>query len=162
MTARRLFAAFALMIIAAGPAFAVQPDEMLKDPKLEARARELSKDLRCLVCQNENIDDSNADLAHDLRVLLRQRLAAGDTDQQAKQYLVARYGDYVLLKPPFNAETLVLWLGPGGLLLAGLGFAVAYYRRRVTAAAAADPAAAPLSEAESRRLTALLEDDKKS
>ncbi len=162
MIAKKLFAAIVLMAVAVGPAWAVQPNEMLKDPKLEGRARELSKDLRCLVCQNESIDDSDADLAHDLRVLLRQRLQAGDTDAQAKQYLVDRYGDYVLLKPPFKTSTLVLWLGPFAFLLVGAGIAAAYYRRRTATAVAADPAVAPLSEAESRRLAALLEDDKKS
>jgi len=119
--------AFALVAL---PALAVQPDEMLKDPKLEARAREISKDLRCLVCQNQSIDDSDADLARDLRVLLRQRLVAGDSDRQAKQFLVERYGDYVLLRPPFNAETLVLWLGPFAFLLIGGFAAFSLYRRK--------------------------------
>jgi len=121
--------ALALALIAL-PALAVQPDEMLKDPKLEARAREISKDLRCLVCQNQSIDDSDADLARDLRVLLRQRLVAGDSDRQAKQFLVERYGDYVLLRPPFNAETLVLWLGPLAFLLIGGFAAFSLYRRK--------------------------------
>jgi cytochrome c-type biogenesis protein CcmH len=118
------------VLLVALPALAVQPDEMLKDPRLEARAREISKDLRCLVCQNQSIDDSDADLARDLRVLLRQRLMAGDSDDQAKQYLVDRYGDYVLLRPPFKATTLVLWLGPAALLLAAIAAAIGFYRRK--------------------------------
>ena len=110
-------------------AFAVQPDEQLADPKLEARAREISQGLRCVVCQNQSIDDSDAPLARDLRVLLREQLVNGATDQQAKDYLVARYGNYVLLSPPFQFSTLALWLGPLALLLAG-GFGVATYVRR--------------------------------
>jgi cytochrome c-type biogenesis protein CcmH len=154
----RLGAVLLLCFAVSSPAFAVQPDEMLTDPKLEARARELSKELRCLVCQNQSIDDSDADLARDLRLLLRQRLLAGDTDAQAKQYLVDRYGDYVLLEPPFKATTLVLWLGPAVLFLLAAGGAVAFLRRRP--AEGADPAAAALSEAERRRLATLLKDDR--
>ena len=108
MKARLIFA----FLLLATPAFAVLPSEQLADPALEARARAISSQLRCVVCQNQTIDDSDAELAHDLRVLLRQRLKAGDTDQQAIAFLVNRYGDYVLLKPPFEAETLLLWLGP--------------------------------------------------
>lgn len=122
-----LFLAF---ILSGSAAHAVQPDEMLKDPVLEARARNISKDLRCLVCQNQSIDDSDAPLAQDLRVLLRQRLEAGDTDQQAKDYLTARYGDYVLLTPPFRASTALLWLGPLILLGAAMSLTLAFYRRR--------------------------------
>src|ERR1700677_588207 len=96
--------------------YAARPDEMLSDPVLEARAHVISKELRCPVCQNQSIDDSDADLAHDLRVLVRQRLEAGDSDEQVKQYIVARYGDYVLLDPPFNKATFVLWTGPAFLL----------------------------------------------
>src|SRR3954451_19618973 len=98
-----------LFALAPTASFAVRPDEMLKDPALEARARNLSEELRCMVCQNQSIDDSEAPLAHDLRVLVRQRLEAGDTDRQVLDYLVARYGDFVLLRPPFKAETLLLW-----------------------------------------------------
>jgi cytochrome c-type biogenesis protein CcmH len=144
-----------LLLLAIQPALAVQPDEVLKDPQLEARARELSRDLRCLVCQNQSIDDSDADLAKDLRILLRQRLVAGDSDDQAKQYLVDRYGDYVLLKPPFKVTTLVLWLGPGVLLLCGIWAAVGFYRRR-TLAAGVTEVSIPLNEAEQKRLTKLL------
>ena len=132
-------------------AWAVRPDEILANPKLEARARAIGKELRCLVCQNESIDDSNADLAHDLRVLVRQRLLAGDSDQQVKQYIVARYGNYVLLKPPFDAETYLLWFGPLLLLLCGAGAAVLYYRR-----ASLSVEVAPLSDDEKRRLAVLI------
>eukprot|EP01030_Chromulinospumella_sphaerica_P029629 gene29629-30080_t len=111
---------------AAGPAFAVLPEEQLKDPVLEARARHLSKELRCVVCQNQTIDDSDAPLAADLRAILRERLTAGDSDEQAKAYLVQRYGDFVLLKPPVNPATLFLWFGPALLLLGG-GFGVWRY-----------------------------------
>jgi cytochrome c-type biogenesis protein CcmH len=150
---RRLVVAL-LAGLAAASALAVQPDEMLADPALEARAREISRDLRCLVCQNQSIDDSDAPLAHDLRVLLRERLKAGDTNEQAKQYLVDRYGDYVLLKPPFKKTTLVLWLGPPLLLLAGAAAAFAVYRQRRL-----KPAADALSAEEKARLARLLKDD---
>ena len=100
-------------------AFAVQPDEMLANPVLEARAREISEGLRCLVCQNQSIDDSNAPLARDLRLLVRERLTAGDSDAAVRDYLVARYGDFILLKPPFAWRTLLLWLTPFAVLVAG-------------------------------------------
>jgi cytochrome c-type biogenesis protein CcmH len=122
--------ALVALLFGAGSALAVEPGEVLKDPVLEARARAISADLRCLVCQNQSIDDSNADLAHDLRVLVRERLTAGDTDQQAIDYLVARYGEFILLQPQFNAHTLVLWLAPPAVLIFGIGLAVAVYRRR--------------------------------
>jgi cytochrome c-type biogenesis protein CcmH len=136
-----------------GSAWATTPDEMLSNPKLEARARAIGKELRCLVCQNESIDESNADLAHDLRVLVRQRVTAGDTDEQVKQYVVARYGNYVLLKPPFDAETYLLWFGPLVLLLCAARAAMLYYRRAARVAEAA-----PLSAEESRRIVALIGD----
>jgi cytochrome c-type biogenesis protein CcmH len=121
---RRLLAALCAVLALAGPAVAVLPSEQLANPKLEARARKIGAELRCLVCQNETIDESEAPLAGDLRVLLRQRLMAGDTDRQAIAYIVARYGHFVLLKPPFEADTLVLWLGPFLVLgLGGLGVA---------------------------------------
>ena len=148
---RRVFLASILLLAIAGPARAVDPDEMLKDPALEARARHLGQELRCLVCQNESIDDSEADLAHDLRIIVRQRLVAGDTDDQVKQYIVARYGNYVLLRPPFDLETYLLWLGPLALFLAGGASAFVYYRRTALAADAL-----PLSEDERRRLGALV------
>jgi len=119
-------------LLAPGAAFAVRPDEMLKDPALEARARHLSEELRCMVCQNQSIDDSEAPLAHDLRVLVRQRLEAGDSDRQVLDYLVSRYGDFVLLKPPFKLETLLLWGLPPLALLVGLAGIVVMARRRTT------------------------------
>jgi cytochrome c-type biogenesis protein CcmH len=147
---RCLFATVLLMALtqAAG---AVEPGERLADPALEARARALSKELRCLVCQNESIDDSRADLAHDLRVLLRKRLEAGDSDRQALQYLMSRYGDFVLLKPPVEPATYVLWFGPPALLALGaIGAAVHLRRRR---GALAPP---PLTAEERGRLARLL------
>ena len=131
-----------------GPALAVEPDEMLKDPALEARARALSQKLRCLVCQNETIDDSNAKLAKDLRILLRERLTAGDTDEQAVAYLVDRFGEFVLLKPRFAPHTYLLWFSPFVLLALG-GFFL--YRARKKSAAPA-PGEAPLDEAERKML----------
>jgi cytochrome c-type biogenesis protein CcmH len=120
----------ALLVIAwVGIAAAVQPDERLADPLLEQRARDISAELRCLVCQNQSIDDSNAPLARDLRLLVRQRLTAGDTDAEVRDYLVDRYGDFVLLKPPFEASTLILWLTPLLALLAGGLAALARGRR---------------------------------
>jgi cytochrome c-type biogenesis protein CcmH len=140
-----------LALLLSGTALAVEPSEMLKDPALEARARAISRELRCLVCQNQSIDDSNADLAHDLRMIVRERLSAGDSDAQVKAYLVARYGDFVLLDPPFEARTLILWLGPAVLLLLGAGgIYAALHPRRPRAAAET-----PLSEAERRRLAGL-------
>ena len=130
---------------------AVEPSERLDDPALETRARAISKELRCLVCQNESIDDSNADLAHDLRVLLRERLKAGDTDTQAMQFIVARYGDFVLLKPPVEPVTYLLWFAPASVLVLafiGIGF---HLRRR-----AAEPGPPPLDETERQRLERLL------
>ncbi len=151
-----LFAVFALTVFS-HELVAVEPSEMLKDPKLEARARKLSQNLRCLVCQNESIDESNADLAKDLRVLLRERLKAGDTDKEAIDYLVSRYGEYVLLKPIFAWHTLFLWIGPFLVLLVG-GAALYYARRRFAASAAAAKVEAELSEEEKARLQKLLKD----
>ncbi len=136
----------------AGPAAAIiSPDEMLDDPALEARARALSKDLRCLVCQNESIDESDADLARDLRKIVRERLVAGDTDQEVIGYLTARYGDFVLLNPPVKPLTWALWFGPVVLLVLGGLAAWAVLRPR------AKPAPAPLSNAERARLDRLLD-----
>ncbi len=146
----------ALALSAFAPAsWAVEPSEMLKDPKLEARARNISKNLRCLVCQNESIDESNADLARDLRVLLRERLKAGDTDEEAVNYLVSRYGEYVLLKPRLAPHTYILWFGPFAVLLIG-GLALYYARRKSSASQAAARVEAGLSEEERKRLEELL------
>ena len=140
-----------------GPAQAMLAGEALDDPVLEARARDISKGLRCLVCQNQSIDDSNAGLARDLRVLVRQLLKTGDSDDQAIGYIVERYGDWVLLDPPFKATTVALWLGPLAMFLLAVGWII----RRVRRAAGRAPAA-PLSDEESRRLSTLLDksDDK--
>jgi cytochrome c-type biogenesis protein CcmH len=143
-----------LALLASGPALAVEPDEILADPALEARAREISRDLRCLVCQNESIDDSNADLARDLRLLVRERLMAGDSDQQVMAYIAARYGDFVLLDPPVKPKTWALWFGPGLLLLVA-GYGVFHYLRRQQTARGP----APLNAAERKRLDALLRAD---
>jgi len=147
---KRLSLALFSMLMIAGSARAVLPNEQLSDPKLEARARAISEDLRCVVCQNQTIDDSDADLAHDLRVLLRERLLKGDTDEQAKAFIVKRYGSYVLLKPPFRPETLLLWFGPLLVLIAGGTGAALYVARRK---AHAD---APLSPEEDMRASVLL------
>jgi cytochrome c-type biogenesis protein CcmH len=112
------------------PTFAVLPDEVLKDAALETRARSISQDLRCLVCQNQSIDDSNAPLAKDLRIIVRERLTAGDSDEQVFDYVVARYGNYVLLKPPFQTDTYILWVAPFLLMLLALGIVFRYLRNR--------------------------------
>lgn len=140
-----------LILLLSGVAGAVEPSERLADPVLEARARDLSRTLRCLVCQNESIDDSNADLARDIRVVLRERLMAGDTDQQARQFLVDRYGDFVLLKPPLETATLVLWFGPALVLAVGAVATAIYLRRRPREAAPL-----PLTEAERSRVAEML------
>jgi cytochrome c-type biogenesis protein CcmH len=155
---RRLAFAALFALGLSAPALAADPSEMLKDPALEARAERLGKELRCLVCQSESIEDSNADLAKDLRIIVRERIAGGESDEQVKKFVVDRYGDYVLLKPPFKATTLVLWVGPFALLVLGLVAVWAFYRRRTGPGAPAQPA--PLSEAEKRRLAALLKDEK--
>lgn len=150
---RALLAALVLLAGLCAPASAVMPDEVLADPALEARAREISRNLRCLVCQNQSIDDSNAPLARDLRLLVRERLQAGDGNGEVVDYVVRRYGDYVLLKPPFKATTYALWLGPAAILLiAGTGVAI-HLRTRRRAGAGGD---APLDEEERRRLDRLL------
>ncbi|MDE2163424.1 MAG: cytochrome c-type biogenesis protein CcmH [Alphaproteobacteria bacterium] len=133
-------------------AFAVEPSEVLANPVLEARARAISSELRCLVCQNESIDESNASLAHDLRVLVRKRLLAGDSNEQVKEYIVARYGNYVLLKPPFIEETYVLWFGPLILLLGATASIILFYRRRT--GQSSEPT--PLTDEERRSLSLLL------
>ncbi|MBB4314843.1 cytochrome c-type biogenesis protein [Roseospira marina] len=148
----------ALATVAPTPGWAVEPDEMLDDPALEARAREVSRDLRCVVCQNESIDESNADMARDMRLLVRDRIEQGDSNEEVKQYLVDRYGDYVLLKPPFKPTTYVLWFGPALILAAAAAAAVSFYRRR----AAAPPSPPPLSAAEQARLQALIDESEGS
>jgi cytochrome c-type biogenesis protein CcmH len=140
-------------ILFAGHALAVQPSEVLPDPALEARARSLSAELRCLVCQNQSIDDSDASLAKDLRVLVRERLKAGESDQQIRSYLVARYGNFILLKPPFEWDTALLWLAPFALFALGAGAVLRNARQKRAEAA---PAAALTAE-ESERLKKLLD-----
>lgn len=144
---------FALCVIAT-PVFAVLPDEILDDPALEARARELSKELRCLVCRNENIDSSNAGIARDLRLLVRERLVAGDTDEQAMEFIVDRYGEFVLLKPRFTGQNAFLYLAGPFMLLFGAGLSVYYIRRRGVAQVADEN----LSEDEANRVSELLKD----
>jgi cytochrome c-type biogenesis protein CcmH len=141
----------AMLLLLATQAFAVEPAERLADPALEARARALSTTLRCLVCQNESIDDSNADLAHDIRILVRQRLAAGDTDEQVRQDIVDRYGQFVLLRPPVEPATYVLWFGPFVMLAVGFVGIVLWLRRRPATATAE-----PLTPREQQRLDSLL------
>jgi cytochrome c-type biogenesis protein CcmH len=137
-------------------AWAVEPEEVLADPVLEQRARDISQELRCLVCQNQSIDDSNAGLARDLRILVRERLVAGDSDQAVIAHIVARYGDFVLLRPPFKPTTYALWLGPAVIfLLAGVGIVV-YFRRRRSVPVVRSP---PLTDDEQARLQLLLEQD---
>ena len=117
-------------LLSPGAALAVQPDEILKDPALEARARTLSQELRCMVCQNQSIDDSDAPLAADIRVLLRERIVAGDSDDEVRQFLVARYGEFILLKPPLSWHSAVLWIAPFAALIGGGLLAWYGYRRR--------------------------------
>jgi cytochrome c-type biogenesis protein CcmH len=137
------------------PAVAVEPKEMLADPALEARAREISRGLRCVVCQNESIDESDADLAHDLRVLVRERLTAGDSDAQVVQFIVDRYGDFVLLQPPVKPGTYILWASPGILLLIA-GALIAIYLRRHRGSG---PPPQSLTPEEQARVDALLKAD---
>jgi len=144
----------AFLASAISPARGVTPDEMLSDPALEARARILSQDLRCVVCQNQSIDDSNAPLAHDLRVLLRERLTTGDSDRQAVDYIVARYGNFVLLNPPMQANTILLWIGPTLFLILALLGAARYLRGH--AKVPPNENLSPLSANEQSRLEAFL------
>jgi cytochrome c-type biogenesis protein CcmH len=145
-----ILAALLLLVALAAPA--VEPRERLADPAQEARARNISSQLRCLVCQNESIDDSGADLAHDIRVFVRERLTAGDTNGQAMQAIVSRYGSFVLLKPPVEPATYLLWYGPPLLLAAGLVGTAVWLRRRQSTPADI----APLNPEESRRLEGLM------
>ena len=141
-------------LLLALPVQAVEPDEILSDPALEARARVISKEVRCLVCQNESIDDSNADLARDLRLLVRERLLAGDTDAEVLDYLVQRYGEFVLLKPQFSVANGLLWAAGPVAFLGGLGLVVVYLRRRRPEGVAAHDR--PLDAGERQRLDDLL------
>src|SRR5262249_16341273 len=139
------------LLLAPAAAQAVEPDEVLADPRLEARARALSAEFRCLVCQNQSIDDSDAPLAKDLRILIRERLKAGASDAQVRDFMVERYGDFVLLRPRLTLETVLLWFTPFALLLAGLIFAIRAGRRNESLS----PAEAPLSEGERERVEKL-------
>ncbi len=142
--------ALLVMLFLASPALAVQPDEILPDPVLEARARDISRDIRCPVCQGESIDDSSAPISRDLRLIIRERLVAGDSDAEVVDYIVARYGEFVLFNPRAEGSNLILWLAGPVLLLAGIGIAVAAQRRRMPEAT--------LSEAEEARLREILKD----
>ena len=144
----------ALMLLTAPPAFAVQPDEVLADPALEARAREISRQLRCPVCQGESIDDSNAPISRDLRLAVRERLVAGDSDDQVIDYVVSRFGEFVLFNPRASGSGLILWLAGPAMLLAGGGIAFAATRRR-----ARETEAEGLSAADQARLAELLRED---
>lgn len=152
----RLGVALAVGLLSSVPAQAVKPDEMLADPALEARAREVSKALRCVVCQNQSIDDSPDPLARDMRIVVRERIAAGASEAEVLDFMVARYGDFVLMRPPFQPNTWLLWAGPAVLLvLAATGAASVILRRR---APITDPEAAPLTPEEQARLAALIAD----
>lgn len=148
---KRLILALALLI--ATPLMAVQPDEVLNDPALEARAREVSQELRCLVCRNENIDESNATLARDLRLLVRERITAGDTNEETVAYIVDRFGEYVLLKPTLTGANKLLWVAGPAMLLIALVIGIGFIRRR-----GQDSEVAALSEDEEQRLKDLLND----
>lgn len=150
---RRLLGLAVTFALLAGPAGAVNPDEQIPDPALEARAHKLSKELRCVVCQNQSIDDSDATLARDLRIILRERISAGDTDKQAIDFIVARYGSFVQLDPPMRLDTLALWFGPLAVLLVGGIGAVIYMRGRSPAQAAA------LTADEEAELASMLKSD---
>ncbi len=143
----------AFLLAMSGAAWAVQPDEVLDDPALEQRAREISKGLRCLVCRNESIDESNADLARDLRLLVRERLSEGDSDAQVVDFVVARYGEYVLLKPQNTGANLILWFAGPALLVSGLAISVLYLRRRRPNAGGDE-----LTDEEKQTLAKLLDD----
>jgi cytochrome c-type biogenesis protein CcmH len=154
-TLSALLLSLTMALALAMPAKAVQPDEVLADPALEARARAISEGLRCLVCQNQSIDDSEAPLARDLRLLVRERLKAGDSDQQVVDFIVSRYGEFVLLKPRFEPHTLLLWLATPAVFLAAILLIAAAYRRRK----AAPEQMAPLSLNEERHLKKLLDEN---
>ena len=148
------------LLFAAPAALAITVDPQLADPAMEARARDIGRELRCLVCQNQSIEDSAAPLARDLRLIVRERIAAGDSDPQVKDFVTARYGDWVLLKPPFNLRTLLLWLGPVLLLLVAAAGVLVWYRRNRRGA---DPMlVTPLSSAEEQRLDEILNGERRA
>lgn len=160
---RLLFVAiFTAAVLAASPAFAVEPDEILDDPKLEQRARDISLELRCLVCQNQSIDDSSAPLARDLRLLVRERLQKGESNAEVLDFVVSRYGEFVLLKPPFGWHTMLLWLTPALVLAGGiwLGRSVLYKSDASRAVADSAGSQPPLTVEEQERLQRILEPDK--
>jgi cytochrome c-type biogenesis protein CcmH len=145
----------AFLLFVAGPVHAVtSPDETLRDPALEARARSLSRELRCLVCQNQSIDDSDADLARDLRRIVRERLVAGDSDAAIRDYLVSRYGEFVLLRPPIQAATWLLWFGPTAVLVLGGSLIAVFYRTRRPTAGHTGAALSPEEQARLDRILA--------
>jgi cytochrome c-type biogenesis protein CcmH len=150
----RILAALFAFLVLAQTAFAVEPDELLPDPAQEARARALTQELRCVVCQNQSVDDSDAPLAHDIRVLVRERIRAGDSDDDVRAYIVERYGRYVLLKPPFAADTALLWLGPVILLLIAGALSFLYVRGLNRAA----PTGAPLSASDEEKVKRILDE----
>ena len=154
MMSRFVLAAL-IMLVPASPSIAIEPDEVLADPVLETRAREISKELRCVVCQNQSIDDSHAEIARDMRVLVRERLVAGDTDEEVVEFMVARYGEYVRFSPSIRFETLPLWFGPPVLVLIVIAAFVMVYRAQQNRTAA--EGVRPLSAAERARLDALVE-----
>ncbi|MBT3360371.1 MAG: cytochrome c-type biogenesis protein CcmH [Rhodospirillales bacterium] len=155
MRAVLLIVAALLLPLAAN---AVEPSEVLSDPVLETRARDISENLRCLVCQNQSIDESDAQLARDLRVLVRERLVAGSSDGEVIDYVVSRYGDFVLLNPPFKGSTYVLWLGPAAILGLGLMGVFVFFRRRAEAARSGAADVMPLSAEENKRLQRILDE----
>lgn len=143
------------LCLLAAPAFAVQPDEILDDPAMEERAREISSGLRCLVCRNESIDDSNAELARDMRLLVRERLVEGDSNQEVVEYVVDRYGEYVLLNPLTGGSNMILWLAGPVMLLLGIGMGALYIRRR---SVTPEPQVDALSEEEHARLRKIMDE----
>ena len=146
-----------LMMCLVPAAHALGPDEILPDPALEQRARDISAGLRCLVCQNQSIDDSDADLARDLRILVRERLIAGDSDTEVLDYLISRYGDFVMLKPPFKGSTFILWLGPLFVFILAVIGLVIYFRRRQTELANTSDSSSRLTSEEREQLNRLLD-----
>lgn len=154
---KMIFVLAALMALNVS-AWAVEPDEILSDPALEERAREVSKDIRCVVCQNQSIDDSDSGIAKKMRILVRERIKEGDSNQEVVDYLVSRYGDFVLLKPPVKTKTLFLWFGPALMVLLGLIGIIFYYRRRAKETGETT-GAAPLNAKEKARLEALLKEE---